>query len=370
VCLRRVRLDALRVLVRCQDLFEDLASRLLTYESGRSSGCEEVMKRRFKVGVTLSSLIGIALFGSSSSHTVSVAQADQEDRFETPDASIAPASAKAADVHASLGVKPTLSGDRAGDASNCAPGMVEVEGDYCPTLEQKCLRWLDPETKQRCAEFLPTSSCKGKTVHKHFCVDRFEYPNVQGEKPAVMKTWLDARATCQSEGKRLCGESEWTLACEGRERLPYPYGYTRNDEACNVDKPHPDVDEAAIANPATRAAEVARLDQRDPSGAREACVSPYGVYDMTGNVDEWVVNESGKPYKSGLKGGYWGPVRDRCRPMTIAHNEEFSFYQIGFRCCGEPTSTDKPAGPTPDGASRVTPSTRDLGAQGTTLPAS
>lgn len=56
---------------------------------------------------------------------------------------------------------------------------------------------------------------------------------------------------------------------------------------------------------------------------------------MTGNVDEWVVNESGRPFKSGLKGGYWGPVRDRCRPMTTAHGEEFSFYQIGFRCCSD-----------------------------------
>ncbi|MEO6572634.1 MAG: hypothetical protein ABIP89_02255, partial [Polyangiaceae bacterium] len=36
-----------------------------------------------------------------------------------------------------------------------------------------------------------------------------------------------------------------------------------------------------------------------------------------------------------LKGGYWGPVRDRCRPSTTAHNEDFIFYQIGFRCCGD-----------------------------------
>jgi hypothetical protein len=57
---------------------------------------------------------------------------------------------------------------------------------------------------------------------------------------------------------------------------------------------------------------------------------------MTGNVDEWVVNESGHPFPSGLKGGYWGPVRDRCRPMTVAHDTKFSFYQIGFRCCEDP----------------------------------
>ena len=84
---------------------------------------------------------------------------------------------------------------------------------------------------------------------------------------------------------------------------------------------------------ATRDAEAKRLWQGEPSGARTNCKSAFGVHDMTGNVDEWVVNESGHPFKSGLKGGYWGPVRDRCRPMTTAHGEEFSYYQVGFRCC-------------------------------------
>jgi hypothetical protein len=322
------------------------------------------MKKQYKLGVTLCSLIGIALFGASSP-TEGVAHAaplDSDDLLVPIPSSV---SAKVDDLYASLGVKFTVT-PMLESPGDCAEGMVEVEGDYCPYVEQECLRWLDAETKQRCAEFAPTSSCKGGTAHKHFCVDRFEYPNVQGEKPAVMKTWIEAQATCQSEGKRLCGESEWTLACEGRERLPYPYGYARNDEACNIDKPHPDVDEAAIADPARRNAEVARLDQRDPSGAREACVSPYGVFDMTGNVDEWVVNETGKPYKSGLKGGYWGPVRDRCRPMTIAHSEEFAYYQIGFRCCGDPAPLSIAP---PRGTSR-TPGTVPLGAQGTTLTAS
>jgi len=218
----------------------------------------------------------------------------------------------------------------------CPAGMVEVQGDFCPVVEQKCLRWLDPETKMRCAEFAPTSDCTLRTSHKHFCIDQFEYPNSPGAKPTVMVTWNQAREACSAEGKRLCGEGEWTLACEGAQRLPYPYGYARSAEACNIDRPHPNPDERLLADPRTRDAEVARLDQRDPSGSHESCVSPFGAFDMTGNVDEWVVNESGHPYKSGLKGGYWGPVRDRCRPMTTAHDENFAFYQIGFRCCSEP----------------------------------
>ena len=228
-----------------------------------------------------------------------------------------------------------------GTSANCGENQVEVDGDYCPALEQKCIRWMDPETTvpRRCSEFAPTGACQGKTIKKHFCIDKFEYPNKLGEKPVVMKTWYEAADACKGQGKRLCGDSEWTLACEGQERLPYPYGYERNAQACNIDKPHPDVNEAAMADPRTRDAEVARLWQGENSGSRESCVSPYGAMDMTGNVDEWVINESGMPYKSGLKGGYWGPVRDRCRPMTTAHYEQFVFYQIGFRCCADAGGT-------------------------------
>jgi formylglycine-generating enzyme len=51
-------------------------------------------------------------------------------------------------------------------------------------------------------------------------------------------------------------------------------------------------------------------------------------------VDEFVFNEhSYTKYKSGLKGGWWGPVRNRCRPVTDGHNEWHRGYQIGFRCC-------------------------------------
>jgi hypothetical protein len=234
----------------------------------------------------------------------------------------------------------------------CPPDMVEVEGEYCPVLAQKCLRWLDPTTKLQCVEFDRPSSaptCAVPTEHKRFCMDRYEWPNRVGELPSDMASWVEAKASCQSVGKRLCSDTEWTLACEGPERQPYPYGegYARDATACNIDKPYIWPKPERLFDPATRAEELARLDQREPSGSRPACVSPYGVYDMTGNVDEWVVNASqqGKPFISGLKGGYWGPVRTRCRPMTTAHNETFRYYQIGFRCCGEshvPDSPDEP----------------------------
>jgi sulfatase modifying factor 1 len=230
----------------------------------------------------------------------------------------------------------------------CSSDMVEVEGDYCPIVEQRCLRWLDADTKLRCAEFEKSAAmgrCALRTQPKHFCIDKYEWPNRAGVLPAYMASFRDATTACESQGKRLCDDTEWTLACEGPDRQPYPYGsgFARDDSACNIDKPYLWPRPERIFNPDTQDDELARLDQREPSGARASCVSPYGVHDMVGNVDEWVVNASqlGRPHLSGLKGGYWGPVRTRCRPMTTAHDESFRYYQIGFRCCSGPASTDR-----------------------------
>jgi sulfatase modifying factor 1 len=229
----------------------------------------------------------------------------------------------------------------------CPPDMVEVEGDYCPYVEQTCHRWLDPTTKLQCAEFDKTPSagrCFMKAQHKHFCVDRYEWPNKMGILPTYMATWSEAKASCEGMGKRLCSDTEWTLACEGPERQPYPYGsgYERDGRACNFDKPYIWPNPEKVYDAKTEVAELARLDQREPSGSRAACVSPYGVHDMVGNVDEWVVNVSqyGKPHISALKGGYWGPVRTRCRSMTTGHDQSFRYYQIGFRCCDEARAVD------------------------------
>ena len=247
----------------------------------------------------------------------------------------------AIDLYASVKVGATPpDAERADAAGACPRDMIEVEGDFCPYVEQLCLRWLDPpkaEPKLRCAEFRKTPACRVATEHKRFCIDTYEWPNRAGALPALSLNWYEAKHSCAAVGKRLCRDDEWTLACEGQERLPYPYGYSRNKEACNIDKEYRFPDPFVYENLHTRAAEVLRLEQREPSGARESCVSPFGVYDMAGNVDEWVVNETGhcNPHCSGLKGGYWGPVRTRCRPMTTAHDEGFHYYQNGFRCCAD-----------------------------------
>ena len=235
-------------------------------------------------------------------------------------------------------------------ATACPGGMVLVDGTYCPYVGHRCLRYID-EVKDVCERFAPEVLCEGRLQHRRYCVDLYEYPNMEGVRPAVMADWNDAGRACAVEGKRLCTVEEWEFACEGPQMWPYPYGIERDPVACNIDRDVRMPDLEAFSDPWKISPEVERLDRRVAAGERPGCVSPFGVRDMTGNVDEWVRNEEGKidekPYRSTLKGGYWGPIRARCRPITSTHNEWFSFYQVGFRCCADPLDGRKAKEPAP-----------------------
>ncbi len=230
--------------------------------------------------------------------------------------------------------------DRPQSGLRCPSGMRLVEGDACINVDQRCLRWLDPEEQMRCEEFAPTVCYGRRRRRMSFCMDQYEWPNRRGEYPVVRVTWFDARRMCQQVGKRLCTEREWTFACEGEQASPYLYGLRRDNTACHFDNARLRPDRGRLANPATAADEYARLYAAAPSGQFDRCVSAFGINDLTGNVDEWTVNETGRPFQSALKGGWWGPIRARCRPATYSHNETFIYYQIGFRCCSDPERGD------------------------------
>lgn len=234
----------------------------------------------------------------------------------------------------------------------CLPGMVSVKGrskldvggaaDRVDLLQREtCTDWIDRAFPERCAHFDRNEWLKESknlpTRELDFCIDRFEYPNRRGAYPWVMVTWRDASELCRQDGKRLCTEAEWTFACEGEEAMPYPYGYDRDDEACVADRPWREANEAALEAraPPVALAEIDRLWQGEASGERPRCRSPLGVYDLTGNVDEWTASVVHGERPSILKGGYWGPVRTRCRPSTRAHGEEYASYQEGLRCCAD-----------------------------------
>jgi sulfatase modifying factor 1 len=225
--------------------------------------------------------------------------------------------------------------------SACPAGMKLVDGDYCTKIEQKCQKsWYDPSNKKTvCERFEAPSRCVGERVHKRFCIDTYEWPNRAGERPEVMNIFYQAELKCAAVGKRLCTESEWTMACEGPDYRPFPYGYARDANKCNGDRmwDGPDMPLVAKRDPK----ELARLWQGVRSGSQPECISGYGVSDMPANADEVVSSETftadfrGK-FDSVHTGGPWyRGVRNQCRPKIYTHDEGFYYYFLSFRCCAE-----------------------------------
>lgn len=224
----------------------------------------------------------------------------------------------AADPQPDHHVEPTAGGA-------CPDSMVLVEGNYCTDARQICSDWMDPPSLSvaRCREFAP-SECVGQRVQKRFCVDKDEYTKKGETLPMTDASWTNAKETCEGEGKRLCLETEWELACEGEQMNAYSIGQRRDSTKCNYDLGDLTDNKGKLR------------DYRKPSAELTQCVSPFGVRNMTGNVDEWVMRDrTNGQWRSAMKGGWWMAARNRCRPATTAHDEHYSGTQSGFRCCSD-----------------------------------
>lgn len=167
-------------------------------------------------------------------------------------------------------------------------------------------------------------------------------------KPGVLPqgyvSGVEAEQACKASGKRLCQASEWETACRGSRRSIYPYGNERRAHVCNDDgrARHPVAAVTALYNlPADQ------LWRRNmvhpmvnqlpntllPTGEREECTNDFGVYDMVGNLHEWVADTQGT-----FRGGFYMDTQvngEGCLYATTAHGKPYFDYSTGFRCCSD-----------------------------------
>ncbi|MBZ5497263.1 MAG: formylglycine-generating enzyme family protein [Acidobacteriia bacterium] len=115
---------------------------------------------------------------------------------------------------------------------------------------------------------------EGKTWRTFFSLEK---PNV----PVTYITWKDANEYCKAQGKRLPTEEEWEAAARGPNGYRYPWGNEWDATKANTA-------DAGYRVPV----DIGQFDD----------VSPFGVHDMYGNVQEWA-SDSYKPYKGNPKAG-------------------------------------------------------------------
>jgi hypothetical protein len=244
----------------------------------------------------------------------------------------------------------------------CPPEMVSIGGRFCVDRFEAMI--VDARTGEPLSPDYPTTPNLRELVLGEWATARermgsvharaFPLPQIPierlhdkpvplavarlGVRPSGYLTGLVAAAACGAAGKRLCSLDEFVTACRGEADTLFPYGDSYEDGVCNVFREeHPAAllhDNASIGHLDPRLNRVRSHGRPllQHTGGSPACRSRWGddaVYDMVGNLDEWVDEGAGA-----FAGGFYArSTRSGCEAVVTAHPKSYLDYSTGLRCC-------------------------------------
>jgi iron(II)-dependent oxidoreductase len=141
-----------------------------------------------------------------------------------------------------------------------------------------------------------------------------KYEKEDAFKPVSGISYYDAEAYAVWRGCRLPTEEEWEKAARGTDTRIYPWGNVFEKNFCNTIE--------------------SELFDFVNVNAYETGISPYGCYNMSGNVSEWTSTKSAdKPEHHIIKGGSNLNSKDFAQNVSRQELHDLSqFSSVGFRC--------------------------------------
>jgi formylglycine-generating enzyme required for sulfatase activity len=162
-------------------------------------------------------------------------------------------------------------------------------------------------TNREYAEFVAAT---GHQIPNHWVDGTF--PGHLSNHPVVFVTWDDANAYAEWARKELPTSQQWEKAARGPHDDTYPWGNSSTTAKCNVRE--------------------SGIRATTPVDRYHSGASPYGVYDMCGNVWEWCSTIT-EPNRRELKGSAFTSPFSRAAPATFNDAAtDMLDDDTGFRC--------------------------------------